>query len=169
METSNWTRTQSRTDRRRAGMRMLAHGVPPHEVARQCEVRPRTVAEWQRRLRDDPAQTCNKALGRPMRLKGEQETRLRELLLTGATACGFPDERWTQPRLAELVRRQFGIALSRASLWRALHRLGLHIDRASGQALATSSTTQRHASPSRLRVVAIDKQVPASLSPNNAT
>jgi transposase len=150
-------------------MRMLAHGVPPHEVACRCGVRPRTVAEWQRRLRDDPEQSCDKALGRPMRLKGEQETRLRELLLAGAVACGFTDERWTQPRLAELVGRQFGVTLSRVSLWRALHRLGLHIDRASGRAIATSQGEQKRASPSRSPVVAVDKQVPASLSPNNVT
>jgi transposase len=49
-------------------------------------------------------------LGAAPRLSPEQRVQLLELLAQGAEAFGIPGEVWTQPRVAALIREQFGIS-----------------------------------------------------------
>lgn len=62
--------------------------------------------------------------GRPPRMREEQRAELPRLLEQGAQAFGFQGELWTLPRVAELIRRQFGITYHPAHVGRILARCG---------------------------------------------
>jgi len=46
------------------------------------------------------------------------------MLLKGAKAAGFPTDLWTCPRIAQAVRREFGVSYHRAHVGRLLRSLG---------------------------------------------
>lgn len=65
------------------------------------------------------------APGRPWKLAASARERLRKLLLKGATSCGFGTDLWTCPRVATVVRREFGVSYHRTQVARILHTLGM--------------------------------------------
>jgi len=58
------------------------------------------------------------------RLSASQAEQLREILLASPLAAGFSTDLWTCPRVAEVVRREFGISYYPDHLGRILHDLG---------------------------------------------
>jgi transposase len=58
------------------------------------------------------------------RLTAAQMAHLLELLERGAEAFGFQGEVWTQPRVAALIRAEFGVTYHPAHGGRLLKRLG---------------------------------------------
>jgi transposase len=62
--------------------------------------------------------------GRPSRLEDKQWQEFLKLLNKGANAVGFDTDRWTLPRIRDLLCRQFGVAYHPRSLGRKLHSLG---------------------------------------------
>ncbi len=68
--------------------------------------------------------------GRPPKLTGEQIHRLY-MLIVGADPrqLSFDFALWTRERVRELIRREFGVALSVGSVGRLLHKLGLSAQR----------------------------------------
>ena len=61
--------------------------------------------------------------GRPLKLDLRQRRRLVKLLLQGPMMHGYRTNLWTTARIAELIRRQFGIQYHRVHLGRLMHRL----------------------------------------------
>ncbi len=47
--------------------------------------------------------------GRTPKLTGAQKARLRELLLAGPEAAGYPTGTWHSPLVAALIEREFGV------------------------------------------------------------
>jgi len=72
--------------------------------------------------------------GRPPQLTGRQWQRLRTILLRGARAAGFDTERWTLPRIAAVVRREFGVRYHPRALSPALKAHGFTVQRPATQA-----------------------------------
>jgi transposase len=62
--------------------------------------------------------------GAPGNLTDQQREYLLQLLLQGARAHGFPNERWTLKRIAAVIQRQFGVRYHPAHAWKLLRRLG---------------------------------------------
>ncbi|MBX7167948.1 MAG: winged helix-turn-helix domain-containing protein, partial [Pirellulales bacterium] len=58
------------------------------------------------------------------RLSEDQCHQLCDILVAGLLAAGFDSDLWTCPRIAEVVRRKFGIAYHPDHLGRILHALG---------------------------------------------
>jgi transposase len=63
------------------------------------------------------------APGRPTRLEARQVRRLPALLRKGALAWGYTTDLWTTTRIAEVIRREFGIRFHRAHVGRLLAKL----------------------------------------------
>ena len=59
------------------------------------------------------------------RLSTSQQAQLRRLLQAGPRSCGFGSDLWTLARVAELVKRRFGVSYNPSHLGRLLHALGL--------------------------------------------
>jgi transposase len=72
----------------------------------------------------------NKALvgagrtGRKRKLSGDELCRLEALLLAGAPAQGFETNLWTLKRIAQMVRREFGVTYHAGHVWKVLGQLG---------------------------------------------
>lgn len=95
-------------------MRRLLEGYSTAEVAEFLEVDPRTVRRWSDRFRRDgeAGLLARPVSGRPPKLTTAQEKVIRRWLGEDPTKHGFATELWTGPRLAELIRREFGTRLN---------------------------------------------------------
>lgn len=124
--------------RRIEGARLLKRGVAQAEVARRTGVSRQAVSLWARQLAEVKGAVGKlkaKPLGRPKHLDEAQCGRLRQLLLTGALAAGFPTELWTIKRVRALIAREFGVAYSNTGGWELLRSLGFTPQRPEKRAL----------------------------------
>jgi transposase len=121
-------------ERRLAAGRLLRAGrLSQAEIARQVGVTPAAVCHWARQLQTvprglGPLRRRPKA-GRPPKLTAVQWTELVRALRAGACAAGFDTERWTLPRIAQVVQRRFGVRLHPSSLSRGLRARGWSVHR----------------------------------------
>jgi len=114
-------------ERRRAGAKLLrTGGLSQAEIARQLGVSRATVSDWAKRLASGGLRALRrrKAPGRPARMTRDEQTALRRVLRRGALAAGFPTDRWTLRRIAQVIQREFGEHYHPNSLHRLLGRLG---------------------------------------------
>jgi transposase len=95
-------------------------------IAEVLGVAESTVSGWVRKgnaagveaLRNQPGR------GRRPKLSDEQRKKLPELLQCGAESYGFRGDIWTNPRVAQVIRREFGITYHPAHVSRILEELG---------------------------------------------
>ena len=122
--------------RRFEAMRMLDQGLNQSEKARRLKVARQTVSEWRRQYRQQGAAALRRAgrAGRKPLLNAAQRERLTALLLEGPEAHGFPTPLWTCPRVARLIRDEFGVAYHEGHVWKVLRGLGWSPQRPVGQA-----------------------------------
>lgn len=112
--------------RRRRAVALLNQGESPTDIARILGVRRNSLYRWHSQARQDPDGLAPKLHPGPTpRLSDAQLLHLEELLLEGATAHGWHNDLWTAARVAELIRRHFGIGFHpehvRKILKRRLH------------------------------------------------
>jgi transposase len=112
--------------RRRRAVELLDQGESPTVIARILGVHRPSLYRWRQAARSRPDGLAAKPhLGPAPRLSDAQLAQLERLLLRGATAHGWANELWTAPRVAEVIRRHFGVALHpehvRKILKRRLH------------------------------------------------
>jgi transposase len=112
--------------RRRAVSAVLA-GQAQAAVAAAFGVHPVTVAKWVARHRaaGDAGLAARPHPGRPRRLTAAQDAQVRRWLAERPTAHGFRTDLWTSGRVAELIRRRFGVAFHPNSLRKWLKQRGL--------------------------------------------
>ena len=88
-------------------------------------VDPRSVRRWiaAHRSGGKKALRAVAASGRPPKLTDAQRQELEKQLLKGAQSAGFPTDLWTCPRVAEYIRRKFGVRYHVDHVGRLLHAL----------------------------------------------
>ncbi len=97
--------------RRRRAVQLVNEGERPDDVARFLGCGRSSVYTWLKMQREAPAELAAKPHpGRTPGLNSSQLTQLEELLLEGAKAYGWRTELWTAARVAEVIRRHFGIS-----------------------------------------------------------
>jgi transposase len=98
-------------DRRRRALALLDAGYSLNEVGRRIGCAAVSVMRWRdaRRRRGDRAFEVRFSPGRPGKLGESERKRLVRLLLKGPMAQGYRTNLWTTARIAELVRREFGV------------------------------------------------------------
>lgn len=108
---SKGTASELEAIRRRAVERVSA-GRTQVAVAAAFGVHAVTVAKWVARHRADGAAglTAKPTPGRPRFLTPAQDRQVREWLADKPTGHGFRTDLWTARRVAELIRRRFGVA-----------------------------------------------------------
>ena len=113
--------------RRLLAARELAGGTSQSKVARKFGVSRTTTSRWNRALNNKGIEGLRKrrATGRPSRLTSEQKSELVRIHSEGAMAHGFPDERWTTSRMAQVIERHFDIRYDQDHVGRLMHSLGL--------------------------------------------
>jgi transposase len=97
--------------RRRRAVQLVNEGEHPDDVARFLGCGRSSVYTWLKMQREAPADLAAKPHpGRTPGLNFRQLGQLEELLLEGAKAYGWRTELWTAARVAEVIRRHFGIS-----------------------------------------------------------
>jgi len=112
--------------RRIRGWELHESGWQQKAIAEALGVAESTVSEWvQKGKAGGIAALRNQAgRGRKAKLSEMQRKKLPELLQRGAEAYGFHGEVWTNPRIAQVIHREFGISYHPAHVSRIMDELG---------------------------------------------
>ncbi len=96
--------------RRRRAVELMQRGESPTVVACILGVRRTSLYRWLGMAEKSPEALAAKPhLGPRPRLTAEQLQELERLLLQGAKAHGWRNDLWSARRVAEVVRRRFGV------------------------------------------------------------
>lgn len=112
--------------RRCRAIAMRNEGYQPVEVAHVLGVDRRSVRRWNAAYRKKGEVGLKKkpVPGRPAKLDRKARTRLERILLKGAKAAGYATDLWTCPRVANVIKRRFGVVYHVDHVCRLLHALG---------------------------------------------
>jgi transposase len=137
-----------REARRLRAWELKQKGWKPKAIAEALGVTAGAVSQWLKRGEAaGPAALRSRRGGGPKpRLNGEQLAELRAHLSKGAEPFGFRGEGWTQPRVAALIKRSFGVSYPSAHGGRSLKKLGW-----SGQKPVTRASQRNEAVIERWR------------------
>lgn len=106
--------------RRRQAVESVRQGESPETVARVIGVNRASIYRWLTLARQPDGLAAKPNSGPAPRLSSQQLLRLDDLLRQGAQAHGWPNRLWTCTRIAELIRRQFGVSLHHDHVGRML-------------------------------------------------
>jgi len=95
--------------RRRRAVALVEQGEAPAVVARIMGITLSSLHRWRRMARQDHGLTAKAVPGAKRRLSDAQLKELEGLLDKGATAHDFPNPLWTSARVAQIIRRHFGV------------------------------------------------------------
>ena len=112
--------------RRERAIELLEQGLMPVEVAGKVGVDRRSVRRWKAAFRAKGKKGIKAvpATGRPPRLSAADKKKLEKALLRGARKAGFSTDLWTCPRIAEVIKRRFGVSYHVDHVCRLLHSMG---------------------------------------------
>jgi len=125
-------------ERRAEGVRLLEAGeMKQVEIARYLGVSEAAVSKWKKQLVEDGPQAlqARKATGRPPKLDDIAKAELVKKLEEGAIAAGFPTEQWTQARVKQLIKREFGVVYHHNYISRLLDDLGWSVQKVDPRAM----------------------------------
>jgi transposase len=108
--------------RRLRAWELHQQGWSQQRIATALGVTQSAVSKWFARARTGglAALARRKAAGRVARLTAEQRAQLPALLSQGAEAFGFRGAVWTRARVAEVIKRSFGVTYHVAHISRIL-------------------------------------------------
>ena len=115
---------------------VVEEGWSQSAAARQVKAAQQSVSRWVGEYRRRGGAGLRRAgrAGRKPLLDAAQRERLTALLLEGPEAHGYPTPLWTCPRVARLIRDEFGVDYHEGHVWKILRGLGWSPQRPVGQA-----------------------------------
>ena len=125
-------------ERRAEGVRLLEAGeMTQVEIARHLGVSEAAVSKWKKQLVEEGPQAlqARKTTGRPPKLDEVAKAELVKKLEEGAIAAGFPTEQWTQARVKQLIKREFGVVYHQNYISRLLDDLGWSVQKVDPRAM----------------------------------
>jgi transposase len=126
-QASDW-----REGRRLRAWELKGQGWKQQEIANALGVSKGAVSQWMKRVREGGVEGLKRrvASGAPTRLSEKQQAKLPGLLARGAPAHGFRGDVWTCERVAEVIRKEFGVVYHPAHVSRLLKKkLGLSLQK----------------------------------------
>lgn len=137
--------------RRRQAIRLLKAGNTLSAVARAVSASVSSVFRWDETYRKKgltglrPRPTP----GRPPKLSLSQKKRLTTVLVKGPLAAGYRTDLWTLQRVAQMIRKQFGVAYHPCHVWKLLGSLGWSCQKPERRALQRDEAAIAHWKRSR--------------------
>ncbi len=118
--------TDWREGRRFRGFELSQRGWKQKDIAEALGVTPGAVSQWLRWAREGGIEGLKrrKAPGAASRLTPQQLAQIPGLLERGAESFGFRGNIWTCSRIAQVIRRTFGISYHRSHVSRLLRGCG---------------------------------------------
>jgi transposase len=128
--------------RRHLAVRRVLEGYPIEEVADFLGVHRTTVSRWLAAFHalGSSGLAAQTATGRPPKLTRTHEKIIGRWLADKPTEHGFPTDLWTGPRVAHMIRQEFGVAINPKYLTVWLRRRGLTLRNPGG---SHASATRR--------------------------
>ncbi len=125
-EASDW-----REGRRLRAWELKEQGWKQRQIADALGVTKGAVSQWMKRGREGGVEGLKRSIatGAPPRLSEEERARLPELLAQGAPAHGFRGDVWTCERVAQVIRKEFGVVYHPAHVSRLLKALRLSLQK----------------------------------------
>ncbi len=123
--------TDWREGRRLRAWELKQEGWKQRDIARALGVSKGAVSQWMKRAKLEGVEGLKHKPppGAQARLGEEQRAKLPELLARGAPAHGFRGEVWTCARVAEVIRKEFGVSYHPAHVSRLVRALGLSLQK----------------------------------------
>ncbi len=120
-QVTNW-----REYRRFQAWELYQRGWKQKDIAVALGVTKGSVSQWVKRAKAEGVESLRhrKPPGARPRLTPEQRAQLPGLLAQGAEAFGFRGDIWTQPRVTEVIRRQFQVSYHSSQVGRILKGCG---------------------------------------------
>jgi transposase len=114
-----------REQKRNVGYKLLRRGLPKAAVALALDVSWVTANRWSKQLEaKQPRKRDKQRVGRPKKLSRKQLASLKKILTKGALRYGYQTELWTLKRVAEVIRKEFGVEYNVTHIWRVMRSLG---------------------------------------------
>lgn len=112
--------------RRRQAVGLWKQGMTQVAVAEAMGTSEASVSRWKKAWHEGgpEALAAKPHPGKPPRLTAAQRQRLSELLREGPRQHGYGTELWTLARVAELIRRRFGVRYHPGHVWYLLRGIG---------------------------------------------
>lgn len=120
------------TELRKRAVARVQQGESPTVVAKVLGIHTRTIFRWLSLYRDGGLHKldANKRGGRPPKLDGKSLKWIyNTITMKSPLQLKFPFALWTSMMIAELIRKRFGVKLSRSSVCRLLNQMGLSAQR----------------------------------------
>jgi transposase len=138
--------TDWREGRRLRAFELKEEGWTQQRIAEALGVSKGAVSQWMKRVREGGVEGLKRrpAPGASPRLREEQRAKIPELLELGAQAHGFRGEVWTCWRVAEVIRREFGVGYHPAHVSRLVRVLGLSLQKPVRRANQRNEETIEH-------------------------
>jgi transposase len=115
--------------KRLQGGGLILDGYDNDEIAEIVRVDISTVRKWRKKLENnDDALTClcrKHGSGTTSLLTDDQKQQLKQIILGGAIAAGYPTERWTSSIVADVIWKTFDVAMAPRTVRDLLPSLGL--------------------------------------------
>lgn len=132
--------------RRRQAIQLLKKGKTMSAAARYLSASKSSVSRWYhahkthgiKALRPKPTP------GRPCRLSESQKRRLGAWLLKGPLELGYSTDLWTLKRIANFIKKKFGVSYHPNHLWRLLGDMGWSCQKPERRALQRNEEDIAH-------------------------
>lgn len=123
--------TDWREGRRLRAFELKEEGWNQKQIAEALGVTEGAVSQWMKRAREEGVEGLKHRPppGALPRLNETQRTRLKELMSRDAEVYGFRGKVWTCARVAELIRKEFGVGYHPAHVSRLVRALGLSLQK----------------------------------------
>jgi transposase len=123
--------TDWREGRRLRAWELKQEGWKQQDIARALGVSKGAVSQWMKRAKQEGIEALKHRPppGAKARLSEGERAKLPELLAQGAPAHGFRGEVWTCARVAEVIRKEFGVSYHPAHVSRLVRALGLSLQK----------------------------------------
>lgn len=108
--------------RRRQAVQAVQQGDSVKDVARITGVTQRSLYRWLYMSKQATGLAAKRHHGPTPRLSSSQQRRLERMLRRGPQAFGWPNQLWTTQRIAEVIRRYFGVSLHHDHVGRFLRQ-----------------------------------------------
>src|SRR5712691_1518781 len=115
-----------REERRKRAWQLKEQGWQQKDIATALGVSEGADSHWLKRGREQGVEAldAHPPKGVTSRLSAEQQAQIPELLAKGAEAYGFRGDVWTASRVAEVIRRSFGIRYHRDHVGKLMREAG---------------------------------------------
>jgi transposase len=106
---------------------LIERGFDNEEIMEILEASLSSVKRWRKKVNEEGLSGLSRksGTGRTSKLSCEQLAELKEIVLKGAIAAGYPTDRWTSRIVADLIRKKWNIRYCRSQVRKILNDLGL--------------------------------------------